>query len=353
VPTAIFLTLGLAVSCANEVASTPTLAVEPTPAPTPLPTATLEPTPTPTLEPTPTVAPTPAPPSLLEEEVRFQNGGITLGGTLTFAPGAGPHLAIILVSGSGPMGRDAGHPAVPGYVPNRALAQHLTGEGIAVLRYDERGVGESTGDHRTATSADLSTDTGAALDFLLTREDIDPEQVGILGHSEGAWIAAMVAARNPQVAYVVSMGGHAVEGHDLLLAQVRHSVEATGALPDEVERAVEAARAEYDQVVAQDRDAIEAYIRVVLPQQLAAMPEEQREALGDPEEIIASEMAAIQTWVLYFLTHNPADDWAQVTVPVLALFGELDVQVDLEQNRPALETALDQASNEDVTVMVL
>lgn len=242
---------GLALAC-EAVAPTPMPVADPTP--TLLPTATPEPPPTPTLQPTPTPEFAPETPTVQEENVPFENEDITLRGTLTLPDTAGPHQAIVQVPGSGPMDRDSGHPSVPGFLPHRSLAGPLTDQGVAVLGYDERGMGGSTGERRTANSADLSTDTEAALGYPLTREDINPEQIGILCHSNGPWTAAMVAARHPQLAYVVSMGGHAVAGYDLLLAQV------------------------------------------------------------------------------------------------LALYGELDVQVDLEQNRPALEAALEEAGNEDVTV---
>lgn len=288
----------------------------------------------------------------LAEEVTFQNGDITLVGELTLPPTGGPHSAVILVSGSGAQDRNGSSSSVPGYEPSRMIADHLARNGIAALRYDERGAGESTGDQNTATITDLSTDIEAAMAYLLTRDEINPEQVGLLGHSEGSMLVAMVAARNPEVAFVISIGGHAVLGYDLMMAQTRKGLEVMGASEEETEALVQMAQAEYDQVLAQDWDAIEQQMSEMLPGQLEALPEEQRAALGEPEEIIINELNKMKTWAYSFLTHNPAEDWAQVNVPVLALFGELDVLVDLEQNKPPMEAALARAGNEDVTVVV-
>jgi dienelactone hydrolase len=126
------------------------------------------------------------PPKPAVEEVTFTNGDIALAGTLTLPPTEGPHPAVILISGSGPQNRDEEIPGVSGYQPFRVIADHLARNGIAVLRYDDRGVGGSTGDYATATSADFATDAEAALSYLLGRDEIDPEQIGLLGHSEGA-----------------------------------------------------------------------------------------------------------------------------------------------------------------------
>lgn len=288
-----------------------------------------------------------------EVDVTFENGDITLAGTLSLPEGEAPFPAVILVSGSGPSDRDESLSGLMDMKPFEILADAIAQNGIAVLRYDDRGVGESTGEHSTATSADLATDARAALDFLRQHEAIDPARVGLLGHSEGGLIVAQVAADNPDVAFVISMAGTAVPGYDIITRQIRLAMTAEGA----DEAAIEAVLAEempvLDWIVAEDWDALEAEIRAVLPAQLEALPEAQREALGDPETIIQNAMTSYRYWMHYFLTHDPAEDWRRVNAPVLALFGGLDVQVEAEQNIPALEAALEAAGNEDVTIVEL
>jgi hypothetical protein len=300
----------------------------------------------------------------IEEEVTFRNGDITLAGTLTLPPGNSPHPAVILISGSGPQNRNEELPGVMGYQPFRVIADHLTRNGIAVLRYDDRGAGKSTGEHNTATSADFATDVEAALDYLLGRQEINPTQIGLLGHSEGGLIAAMVAARNSPleggkeggVAFVIAMAGTAVDGYNVLLVQNERILKASEATEEEVARGLEEARKAMDLMIAEDWAALEEFVYETGRKQLEALPEEQRKALGDPEtylqERIAEMMPFYQNWMHYFLTHDPAEDWVRVTVPVLALFGQLDTQVDVSQNRPALEAALKKAGNDDVTVVV-
>jgi pimeloyl-ACP methyl ester carboxylesterase len=289
-------------------------------------------------------------------EVTFPNGDITLAGTLTLPATPGPHPAVLLISGSGQQDRDEQIPFVPGYKPFQSIAEYLTDRGIAVLRYDDRGVGGSNGDPTHATSVDFAQDAEAGLNYLLTLPEINHEQIGLFGHSEGSIIAAMIAANNPDVAFVISMAGPAVSGYDLLLLQTERVLSTSGMSDEEVASAMKDQRQMLDLTVAGDWPALETFMLEVGRKQIAALPAEQREALGDPEVFLQKQaemsMPAMQGWMRWFLTHNPADDWQQIDAPVLALFGGLDTQVDLEQNRPAMEEALSTAGNDDVTVRV-
>jgi uncharacterized protein len=243
------------------------------------------------------------------------------------------------------------HPALGSYRPFAWLADHLTREGIAVLRFDEWGVGESGGDQEMATSADFADDNEAALHYLLARDEINPEGIGFLGHSEGAMIAAMVTARDPNVAFVISMAGAAVPGEEVLLVQIERIARASGMDEEEIAEALRLQRTLMDLAGAEDWEAFEALLYETLLEQIQELLEEAREAIEDPEAV-ARERASIQLegfqspWFQFFLSYDPAEDWRQITVPVLALFGELDTQVDVEQNRPALEAVL--AGNKDV-----
>ena len=155
--------------------------------------------------------------SLVSEQVEFINGEVTLAGTLTLPADDGLHPAVILISGSGPQDRDGAMPPIPAYTPFAAIADRLAQQGIAVLRYDDRGVGESSGEYIQADEEDFVEDAEAALEYLTSRKDIDSSRIGLIGHSEGGMIAAIVAGKRPGVGFVVSLAGPAVKGHELLL----------------------------------------------------------------------------------------------------------------------------------------
>ena len=131
---------------------------------------------------------------------------------------------------------------MPLHFPNyRTVTDHLTRNGIAVLRYDDRGAGLSTGDYFSATGIDFAADASAAVDFLLSRDDINPEQVGVFGHSEGGGLAPMIAVDNPNVAFVIAMSGYAARGFDVLKVQTERILRAEAIPDDQVARRVELA----------------------------------------------------------------------------------------------------------------
>jgi pimeloyl-ACP methyl ester carboxylesterase len=295
--------------------------------------------------------------SYLAEDVTFENGDITLAGTLTLPDIQGPHPAVVLITGSGPQDRDESLAPVASIKPFRLIADALTPEGIAVLRYDDRGVGESTGDYSTATTDDLATDAAAAVDYLLTRDDIDPDQIGVLGHSEGGTITAMLGATNSEIAFIISMAGTAVNGRDILIVQNQRLMEAEGATQEQIDSQIAFVEELFEVIEAEDNEALETLIYERALEQAEMLTAEEREALGDLETY--ARMSAEQgtqtyggAWFQSFLNYDPGVDWAQTTVPVLALFGGKDVQVDAEQNAPVLEAALEEAGNEDYEIVI-
>ena len=152
------------------------------------------------------------------EEVNFTNekAGIKLAGHFTIPQGEGPFPAVILITGSGSQNRNE---ELMGHKPFWVIADHLSRNGIAVLRYDDRGVGQSQGTPLDATSADFAEDAGAAFNFLRARKEIDPELIGLAGHSEGGFIAPIVASNNGAVAFIVSLAGTGVPGEMILHRQ--------------------------------------------------------------------------------------------------------------------------------------
>jgi uncharacterized protein len=292
------------------------------------------------------------------EEVAFAAGDATLVGHLSLPQGDGPHPAAIVVAGSGAQDRDGLNPSLPGYLPLRWLAEHLSGAGFAVLRWDERGVGASTGDHAAATTADLAADVEAGLAFLRGHPGIDARRVGVIGHSEGGVIAARVAARSPEAAaFVVSLAGPVVPYAEGVVKQAERILAAGGADAEEVARAVAQQERMVEFALTADWAELEAYLTAVTLERISALPEAERRRIADLDAYVA-ELARAGTdafrspWMRYFLPYDPAEAWSRVTVPVLAVFADRDVQVDLEQNLPALEAALAAAGNGDLTVMV-
>ncbi len=290
------------------------------------------------------------------EDVTFENGDVTLAGTLTLPPRGGPHPVIVLVSGSGPQNRDESLGGGITIRPFRLLADALTREGVAVLRYDDRGTGKSTGTFSDATVPDFATDAEAAIRYLGTREEIDPARIGLLGHSEGGLVAAMLGARNEDLDFIIALAGPGVIGSEVLELQYQRIAEAEGATPDQV--AAQRAFVQELLTIVDDPAAVEELTFETTLEQVRALPEEQQAALGDVEEYarLIAEQSAQQLdagWFRSFLAYDPGPDWEKTAVPVLAIFGGKDVQVDAEQNAPALEAALEQGGNEDYEIVVL
>ena len=153
-----------------------------------------------------------------EEEIVVENkaGGVKLAGTLTLPNGKGPFPAVMLLTGSGAQDRNE---AVFGHRPFLVLADHLTRQGIAVLRTDDRGVGGSTGKPALSTYEDLAGDVLACIEFLKARKEIHPKQIGLAGHSEGASIGMVAAGRSPEIAFLILLAGPGVSGEQLMYEQ--------------------------------------------------------------------------------------------------------------------------------------
>jgi pimeloyl-ACP methyl ester carboxylesterase len=291
----------------------------------------------------------------VEEEVSFRNDAILLAGTLTLPDADGPHPAVVMITGSGAQNRDE---ELFGFKPFRIIADHLTRHGIAVLRYDDRGVGGSTGSVSQATSEELAGDVLAAVGLLEARSDIDPRRIGLIGHSEGGIIAPIVAAQSSDIAFIVLMAGTAVTGERILLAQGEAILRANGA----TEARLQAQREMQQQIFAVVRsgagmEQLAANLREQIQASLDSLPVEQRAAITDEDAFVNSrlegQLSMIRSpWFRFFLDYDPAVTLEQVTVPVLALFGELDLQVPLVVNREPLTRALERGGNDAVTIRV-
>lgn len=277
------------------------------------------------------------------EEVEFQGGadGVRLAGTLTIPESPGPHPATILVSGSGPQDRDE---TIFRHKPFLVLADYLTRRGLAVLRYDDRGVAGSSGDFASATSEDFTGDALAALEYLDGRPELAPNAIGLIGHSEGGLIAQLVATRAP-LAFVVMIAGPGLPGDSVLALQVDALNRAAGMSEAAVEANARIQRRLMD-IVLSDAEVEQAREQVV-----AAYGEE---APHVPESQARRQAAALTSpWMRWFLRHDPRPVLRGLRLPVLALNGSNDLQVLPGPNLDAIASALETAGNEDYDVIEL
>jgi fermentation-respiration switch protein FrsA (DUF1100 family) len=275
-------------------------------------------------------------------DVGFENpqAGIRLAGTLTVPPGDGPHPSVALISGSGPQDRDE---SVFGHRPFFVLADYLTRRGIAVLRYDDRGIGESSGDFSIATTPDFAGDALAAVAWLKSHPRVDPGRIGLVGHSEGAMVAPMVANLSGDVAFVVLLAGTGVNGRDLLVMQAKAINRASGLSEALVEQNSALQQQILDVVVTAGNDTEAAeQARAILAQ--AGLT-------GPPAD--AQVRALLSPWMKYFLVYDPLPALRELSIPVLALNGEKDTQVPPTENLLPTAEALQEGGNPDVTAEVL
>jgi pimeloyl-ACP methyl ester carboxylesterase len=268
-----------------------------------------------------------------EEEVSYTNkvAGDTMAATLTIPSGKGPFPAVLLIAGSGPHDRDE---SLMGHKPFLVVSDYLTRKGVVVLRADKRGVGKSTGDANTATSADFADDAEAGVTFLKTRPEVDAHRIGLIGHSEGGVIAPMVAARDRDVAFIVLMAGTGVSGDQILVEQGRLIGEANG---ESKEKAQHYADTEREVLTLVETEKDSAVLERTVREKLAGK---------EPDAQIEAQIKAFSSpWLRFFLTYDPGMALRKVTCPVLVLNGSLDLQVPPAQNLPAVRKALDEGGN--------
>ena len=296
----------------------------------------------------------PKPPfSYTSEDVIFANDkfNINLAGTLTIPAGTGPFPAVILITGSGAQNRNE---ELMGHKPFMVIADYLSRNGIAVLRYDDRGVGKSKGNYSTATTADLATDAEAAFNFLKNYPKINPKTIGLMGHSEGGLIAPIIAAPNPGITFIVSLAGPGVTGQQIIIRQSQDIGRLSGVSEDQIRKSTETNKKLYA-VLRKEKDNKKAEVKILALYK--EILEKENTSKEDTEkaanQLKASFGAAIYPWFRYFIMTDPAAFWKKVKCPVLALNGEKDLQVAADENLPAIEKALRSGGNTSYKTMKL
>lgn len=288
----------------------------------------------------------------IEEEVAYENqpANVHIAGSLTLPKEKGPFPAVLLIAGSGALDRDE---TISYHKPFLVLADHLTRRGIAVLRVDKRGVGDSTGeklvgDYANTTLMDLADDVFAGVEYLKSRKDIDPQRIGLLGHSEGGVIGPIVASRSSDVAFLVMLAGLGQNNGDIIIFQKCLAAKERGA--DESTLAL--MRSWYKRLyalLAEDTDSATAERKIRALH--ATLTDDEKKRIGWPDNELNHEVAGqLRPHWRYDLRHDPCAVLKQVRCPVLALGAVLDRNVPAKENLAGIAEALKAGGNTRFTV---
>jgi pimeloyl-ACP methyl ester carboxylesterase len=286
-----------------------------------------------------------------EEEVVFENSesNIILAGTFTRPKQKGKFPVVILVSGSGRHDRDG---SMMTHRPFLVLSDYLTRNNIAVLRYDDRGFGESTGDFSKATTADFAQDVLSALTYLKSRKDIDAKQIGLIGHSEGGIIAPLAANQTSDISFIITLAGTGIPGSEVAVIQSKtmrpFPVPNEAAFEKNVRESIEIASSnnEISQIKEELTRHNTSYLTPIL------------KSLGASDDNISKFIenevkTGLKPWTRYFYTYNPSDEFEKLSIPVLSLNGSKDTQVNATINQNAIRNALIRADNKNYKIVEL
>ncbi len=299
--------------------------------------------------------------SYRQEDVTFDNrkAEAKLAGTLTLPTKSKASKIIVLISGSGPQNRNE-ELAEFNQRPFLVWSDYLTRQGIAVLRYDDRGVDQSTGDFQSATTADFADDAEAAVKYIQSRPDLKGMQIGLLGHSEGGMIAPMVAARNKAVKFLVLLAAPGVPIRELMVRQSQDQMKLAGASPLNIQTSTAINRtiyAVFPRYPLLSDSSFKKKLTEVVYKQITGSPRNAADTSAQQVKKDASVNAIVNPlvtpWYRYFITADPATYLSKVTCPVLALNGTLDMQVNSEANLAGINENLQKAGNKNYTTVAL
>ncbi|MBE0663488.1 MAG: alpha/beta fold hydrolase [Bacteroidales bacterium] len=286
-----------------------------------------------------------------EEQVVFENreAGIKLSGTFTRPNQKGKYPVVVLISGSGRHDRDG---SMMSHRPFLVLSDYLTRKGIAVLRYDDRGFGESTGDFSKATTADFAQDVISAVQYLKSRNDINPDQIGLIGHSEGGIIAPFAANQTKDISFIVTLAATGISGSEVSVMQSKSlrpfPVQDEEAFEDNVRQSIKIASSSKE--ISEKRKELLAHNNTYLTPIL--------KSIGATDENITKFIqneteSVLKPWSIYFYNYNPANEFEKLQIPVLSLNGSKDQQVDAAINQNAIRNALIKGGNKNYTIVAL
>jgi hypothetical protein len=288
------------------------------------------------------------------EEVTFENKThkLTLAGTLTIPLEGGNFPAVIMITGSGGQNRDE---ELLGHKPFLVIADYLTRNGFAVLRYDDRGIAKSTGDHSLATTEDFAIDALSAVNYLKTKNEINHSKIGMTGHSEGGIIAPMAAIQSNDIAFIILMAGPGIPGDSILYLQGELIQRAEGESEEEIQKMARIQRQLFPMIKESTNETeLKTEMEKLFWEEYALMSDKEKSELGDPKVYLATEMKTLTSpWFKNFLKYDPIPTLEKVKCPVLAINGEKDLQVTYKENLSAIEEALKRGGNENYEIKML
>jgi pimeloyl-ACP methyl ester carboxylesterase len=277
-----------------------------------------------------------------EEQVVYDNtgAGVRLAGTLTIPEGQGSHPAVLLITGSGPQDRDE---SIGPLKPFAVLADALARAGIAVLRVDDRGVGQSTGNWILTDYQGYCDDAHCGVEFLKGRPEIDARRIGLLGHSAGGVIAAMMAARSSDIAFIVLLAAPCTPADEMILLQNEGMLRRAGTPPEQIAKELDGVR-ELCGVLKNSSDPNELRRKV---QEMVARKNQSAEETKQEVDMLCTP------WARDHMTYDPQPDLRKVRCPTLALWGAKDVLVVPNENAEGLKACLTQKDDPATCIRIL
>lgn len=289
-----------------------------------------------------------------EEEVTFTNedAGIKLAGTFTFPKNDGTYPAVVLVSGSGAQNRDE---EIFAHKPFLVISDYLTRNGIAVLRFDDRGTAKSQGDFKSSTTQDFMIDALAAVDYLTTRKEVDKSKIGMIGHSEGGLIAPLAAVNSDRLSFIVMLAGPGMPGRDILIMQSELIARAEGENEDRIKEDLRFNTELYDLILREkDSPDLRDKILQMMNKNIDALPDSEKTNPMFSKENIEKQIGILTNpWFRNFVAYDPRPTLENITIPVLAINGEKDLQVPPKKNLAEIKKALNKAGNNNYKIIEL
>jgi len=281
-------------------------------------------------------------PSYPQEEITFHNGDVTLKGTLTIPATKGPHPALILVHGSGPERRPAGH-----------WAPYFARHGIAYFYFDKRGVGASTGDWNTSSLDDLANDVLAAVEVLRHNQNINAQQIGLIGHSNGGWVAPLAASRSKDVDFLIVKSGSGLPVYENILYELEMDMRAVGNFTENDIAQAKTLRAQLNNALLKNTGWQPLMAAIEKSKNERWFPYARVQWLPRVPPPLDSTTNEVLRGLRRQIDFDPSTTWDNVHCPVLVLLGELDANTPSQLTAPVIERGLKQRGNKDYSIRIL
>lgn len=289
-----------------------------------------------------------------EQVTSFYNpkANIHLAGTLALPEGGDSAPAVILITGSGAQDRDE---TVYGHKPFKVISDYLVNQGIVVLRFDDRGVGQSEGNFETATTYDFADDVASAVAYLKTLPEVDDDKIGLIGHSEGGMVAQLVSSQSEDISFLVLLASPGVSGREIITSQVEKMYDQSSLSDQLINRVIESQEEVLDLIQEiDDKESLSKAIANHLQEVYGDLSKDDQNAVGYTKEVVDMRLEQLTSgWYRTFINFEPDIYLSQIRVPVLAINGKKDVQVIHDINLSAIEEALMKAGNKSFDIVAI